>query len=88
MPNYGLFTNFCVLQVLIQKGENFSKKEEKKKKQLQQSISRQSFVCRNKRLSKWLRKFVTIIFLMSQHKGLNLEEDLCHEKVSYVAIRN
>ena len=30
MPNYGLFTNFVFLQVLIQKGENFSKKEEKR----------------------------------------------------------
>ena len=29
MPNYGIFTNFGVLQELIQKGEISSKKEEK-----------------------------------------------------------
>ena len=28
---------------------------------------------------KWLRKFVTTIFLLSQHKGLDIEKELCHD---------
>ena len=35
---------------------------------------------RDKRPSKWLRKSITIIFLLSQHKGLNIEEELCHDR--------
>ena len=42
-------------------------------------MSRHSSECRDKRPSKWLRKFVMTIFLLSQHKGLNIEEELCHE---------
>ena len=65
-----------------------AQQEKREKEQLQQSMSRQSFACRDKRPSKWLRKSIMIIFLMSQHKGLNLEEELCRDKVSYVVTRN
>ena len=54
--------------------------ERREKEQLQQSMSRQSSVCRDKRPSKWLRKSVSTIFLMSQHKGHNIEEELCRDK--------
>ena len=37
-------------------------------------------MCRDKRPSKWLKKNVTTVFLLSQHKGLNIEEELCHNK--------
>ena len=60
-------------------------KERREKDQLRQSMSRQSAVCRDKRSSKWLRKFVTTIFLLSQHKGLNIEEKLCCNKRQSVA---
>ena len=59
--------------------------EKREKEQLQQSMSRQSSVCREKRPSKWLRKSVTTIFLLSQHKGLNIEEELCRDKRQRVA---
>ena len=51
--------------------------ERRKKEQLQQLMSRQSFVCRDKRPSEWLRKNVTIVFLLLQHKGLSIEKELC-----------
>ena len=54
--------------------------ERRNKEQLQQSMSRHSFVCRDKRPSKWLKKNLKTVFLLSQHKGLNLEEELCREK--------
>ena len=54
--------------------------ERREKEQLHQSMSRQSFVCRDKRLNEWLRKTVTTIFLLSQNKGLNIEEELCRDK--------
>ena len=60
------------------------KQERREKEQLQQSMSRQSSMCCDKRSSKWLRKYVTTIFLMSQHKGLNLEEELCRDKIQRV----
>ena len=82
--NYSLTLRFTGFYSKMRK---FQQKR-KEKEQLQQSISRQSSVCRDKRPSKWLRKSVTTIFLMSQHKGLNLEEELCRDKVSYVATRN
>ena len=59
--------------------------ERREKEQLQQSMSRQSSVCRDKRPSKWLRKSVMTISLMSQHKGLNIEEELCRDKRKRVA---
>ena len=45
-------------------------------------------MCRDKRSSKWLKKFVTTIFLLSQHKGLNIKEELCHDKRQRVAIEH
>ena len=42
-------------------------------------------MCRDKRPSKWLRKFVTTIFFLSQHKGLNIEDELCRDKRQRVA---
>ena len=66
--------------------EDFNSKSRKfqqeirEKEQLQHSILRQSFVCRDKRLRKWLGKSVMTIFLLSQHKGLNIEEELCRNK--------
>ena len=62
--------------------------ERREKTQLQQSMSRQSFLCHDKCPSKWLRKSVTTIFRMSQHKGLNIEKELCHEKRQRVATEN
>ena len=59
--------------------------ERREKEQLQQSMSQQSFVCHNKRLSEWLRKNVMTIFLLSQHKGLDIEEKLCRNKRQRVA---
>ena len=59
--------------------------ERREKEELQQSMSRQSSVCRDKRPSKWLRKSVTIIFILSQHKGLNIEDELCRDKRQCVA---
>ena len=53
--------------------------EKIEKEQLQQSMSRQSFVCRYKCPSEILRKNVTTLFLLSQHKGLSIEEELCRE---------
>ena len=58
--------------------------ERKEQEQFQQFISRQSSVCRDKRPSKWLRKSVTTIFLLSQHKGLNIENELRHDKRQHV----
>ena len=66
--------------------EDFNSKRRKfqqeirEKEQLQHSILRQSFVCRDKRPRKWLGKYVMTIFLLSQHKGLNIEEELCRNK--------
>ena len=45
-------------------------------------------MCRDKRPSKLLRKYVTTIFLLSQHKRLNIEEKLCREKRQRVAIEH
>ena len=59
--------------------------ERKEKKQLQQSMSRQNSVYRDKRQSKWLRKSVTTIFLLSQHEGLTIEKERCHDKRQCVA---
>ena len=74
----------CVLQVLVQKRENFSKKEEKK--------SNCSSLCRDRVLCvainvqcKWLRNSITTIFLLSQHKGLNIEDEVCRDKRQRVA---
>ena len=53
--------------------------ETREKKQLQQSMSRQSFMCRDKCPSKMLRKNVTTVFLLSQHKELSIEEELCRD---------
>ena len=53
--------------------------ERREKEKLRKSMSLQSSMCRDKRSSKWLRKSVTTIFLLSQHKGLNIEE-LCRDK--------
>ena len=58
--------------------------ERREKEQLQQSMSRQSFVCRDKRPSEWLRKNVTTVILLLQHKGLSIEEELCRDKRQYV----
>ena len=54
--------------------------ERREKEQLQQFMSRQSSVCHDKRLSKWLRKSVMTIFPLSQHKVLNIEEELSSDK--------
>ena len=43
-------------------------------------------MCRDKHPNKWIRKSVTTIFPMSQHKGLNIEEELCRDNEA--AIRN
>ena len=48
--------------------------ERREKEKLQQFMSRQSSVYRDKRPSKWLRESDMTIFLLSQHKGLNIEE--------------
>ena len=53
--------------------------ERREKEQLQQSMSRQSFVCRDKCPSEMLRKNVTTVFLLLQHKGVSIEEELCHD---------
>ena len=50
-------------------------------------MSQQSFVCHDKP-SEWLRKNVTTIFLLSQHKGLSIEEELCHDKRQRVVIEH
>ena len=42
-------------------------------------------MCRDKGLSEMLRKNVTTIFLLSQHKGLSIEEELCRDKRQRVA---
>ena len=57
-----------------------SQQERREKEQLHQSMLRQSSMCHEKGPSKWLRKSVTTIFLLSQHKGLNIEDDLCRDK--------
>ena len=62
--------------------------ERRKKEELQQFMSRQSFVCRDKCPSEMLRKNVTAIFLLSQHKGLSIEEELCCDKRQRVAIEH
>ena len=59
------------------------KQERKEKEQLRQSMSQQSSVCCDKHSSKCLRKSVTTIFLLSQHKGLNIEK-LCRDKRQHV----
>ena len=59
--------------------------EIKEKEQLQQFMLRHSSECRNKRLRKWLRKSVTTIFPLSQHKGLNIEDELCRDTRQRVA---
>ena len=58
--------------------------EIREKEQLQQSLSRQSSVCCDKRPSKWLRKPVTTICPLSQQKGLSIEDELCREKRQHV----
>ena len=62
--------------------------ERREKEQLQQSMSRRSFVCRDKRPSEWLRKNVTTVFLLPQQKGLNIEEERCHDKRQLVATKH
>ena len=62
--------------------------ERREKEQLQQSLLRKSPVCCNKRPSKWLRKSVTTIFPLSQHKGLNIEDELCRDKRQRVVIEH
>ena len=57
-----------------------SQQERREKEKLHQFMLRQSSMCREKGPSKWLWKFVTIIFLLSQHKGLNIEDELCRDK--------
>ena len=42
-------------------------------------------MCHDKRPSKWLRNSFTTIFLLSQHKGLNIEDELCCNKRQRVA---
>ena len=37
-------------------------------------------MCRDKCLRKWLRKSVTTIFPLLQHKRLNIEEELCRDR--------
>ena len=69
MPNYGIFTNFCVLQLLIQKGEISSKKEEQNNI-LQYSMSRLKFVCHDKLPSNYQRNHVVTTFPVSQHHNL------------------
>ena len=54
--------------------------ERREKEQLQHFMSQQSFVCHNKLPSEWLRKNVTTIFLLSQHKELSIKEELCRDK--------
>ena len=56
---------------------NFSKKEEKK--------CNYSSLCCDKHLSKWVRKSVMTIFPLLQHKRLNIEEELCHDKIFPIA---
>ena len=38
-------------------------------------------MCHDKRPSEWLRKNVTTLILLSQHKGLNIEEELCRDNI-------
>ena len=64
------------------------KQERREKEQLQQSMSGQSSVCHDKRPRKWLRKYVTTIFLLLQHKGLNIEEELRRDKRQRVVIEH
>ena len=85
------------LQTLCFAGVNSKRRdlqqEKREKQQLQQSLSRQSSVCCDKRLSKWLEKCVATIFFVSQHKIQKLVDELCRNKrsknwqMSYLAIK-
>ena len=69
------------------KGRKFQQ-EKREKEQYQQSLSRQSSMCHEKRPTKWVRKSVTKIFSMSQHKGMNIGEELCRDKRQRVATKH
>ena len=62
------------------KKRKFNNKEEKK--------SNCSSLCRDKRPSEWLRNNVRTVFLLSQHKGLSIEEKLCRDKWQCVATKH
>ena len=66
------------------KRRKFSKKEEKNSNCSSLGHDRVLCVVTNVKV-KWLRKFVTTIFLLLQHKGLNIEEELCCDKRQRVA---
>ena len=67
MLNYGIFTNFCVLQELMQKGKKSSKKEDKKSK-LQQSRSQHCFYVATQGPNNWQRSYVAKEYSMSRHR--------------------
>ena len=77
--------NLCFASFNL-KGGNLSKKEEKKSNC--SSLCLDSVLLSRQRSSKWLRKSVTTIFLLSQHKGLNIKEKLCHDKRQRVATKH
>ena len=60
------------LQTLCFAGINSKRRdfqqEIREKQQLQQSLSQQSSLGRDKRLKKWLENFMETIFYVSQHK--------------------
>ena len=62
--------------------------ERREKEQFQQSMSQQRFMCRDKCPSEMLRKNVTTVFLLSQHKGLSIEEELCRDKRQHVTTKD
>ena len=69
MPNYGIFTNFLCFAGVNSKMRDFQQ-ERREKEQLQQSMLRLKFVCRDKLLSNYQRNSVTITFPVLQHHNL------------------
>ena len=71
------------LQTLCFAGVNskirYFQQERKEKHKLQQSLSRQSSVCCDKRLRKWLENCVVTIFCVAK-QDLKLADELCRNQ--------